>query len=201
MPNKANERCPCPVCNALLSTRLSLQRHMLRYHPAAWVSQGGRHITYRPCPVQGCNRLNNNTRVDFLTDHLSSFHGIDVPSKMRTTDYLYLKRKSPQVLKQHIAKEATELNELNTKIRRVECMLHMSNITIGDRYYKSRHGFDLHTPFDTDDARLPKKPDLIAHLQRIRNTRNEVGFLYTMAGEKDTRDGVLDELEMLMGWP
>lgn len=201
MANNAGERCPCAVCDAVLSNRLCLQRHMRRYHPADWVSQGGRRITYHRCPVQGCNRLNNNTRFDRFTDHLSSVHGIDVPSRMRTTDYLYLKRKKDEVLKQHIAEEATELNELNTKIRHVECMLHMSHVTIGGRWYKSRHGFDLHTPFDTDDARLPKKPDLISHLQRIRNTRNEVGSLCTMAGEKDTRDGVLDELEMLMGWP
>lgn len=200
MPN-ANERCRCTVCNLLLSSKQCLQKHMLRYHPAEWVSQGGRQITYHPCSVQGCNRLNNNTRPDFATDHLSMFHGIDVPSRMRTTDYRYLKRKRDAVLKQHIMEEATELNELNTRIRHVECMLQMSHVTIDDRWYKSRHGFDLLTPFDTDDARLPKKPDLISHLQRIRNTRNEVGPLCTMAGEKDTRDGVLDELEMLMGWP
>lgn len=199
--SNTNERCPCAVCDALLSSKQALQKHMLRFHPAEWVIQEGKQITYYPCHVQGCNRLNNNTRSDVVIDHLSVFHGIDAPPKMRTTEYWYLRRKKEQVLKQHITEEATELNELNTQIRHVECMLHMSHTRIDNQYYKSCHGFDLATHFETNGALFSTKAELISHLQRIRDSRKETGSLCTMAGEKDTRDGVLDELERLMGWP
>ncbi|KAG6358397.1 hypothetical protein INS49_014281 [Diaporthe citri] len=195
-----NERWPCTVCDKTLYCKTALKRHMLRWHPAEWLNEEhGGQITYFPCDVPGCNRLNNNTRPDFRIDHLSTAHGIDIPAKIRTTEFNYLKRKTEGTLKLHIVQEAKQLNELNTKIRRVECLL---NLDARVPYYQSRHGFDTHTVFQTDQAQLPpKKVDLVYYLQRIRNTRNQVGSLHTKPGVMDTRDGVLDDLEMLMDWP
>ncbi|KAG6358498.1 hypothetical protein INS49_014382 [Diaporthe citri] len=67
--------------------------------------------------------------------------GIDIPAKIRTTEFTYLKRKTKGTLRLHIEQEAKELNELNTRICRLE------------------------------------------HLQRIRNTRNQVGSLHDGSGE------------------
>lgn len=195
----ANGRWPCTVCDATLYSKTGLKRHMLRWHPAEWTNQeNGGQITYFPCDIPGCNRLNNNTRPDFRVDHLSMAHGIDMPSRMRTTEFQYLKRKKEGILRLHIAQEATELNELNTKIRRLECLL---NLDARPTDYKSLHAFNVHTVFETDHAPNTPKMDLVSHLQRIRSTRNQVGSLYTKPGVMDTRDGVLDDLEMLMDWP
>lgn len=195
-----NQRQPCTVCNRSLISRDTLKKHMLRWHPAEWMNQEQvGQITYFPCGVPGCNRLNNNTRRDFRVDHLSTAHGIDIPSKIRTNELVYLKRKTEAVLRMHIAQEAEELNELNAKIRHLECLLNLDARVVG---YKSRHGFDTRTIFETNQALLPpKKMDLVSYLQRIRNTRNQAGSLYTKPGVMDIRDGVLDDLEMLMDWP
>lgn len=197
--NTTNQRQLCTVCNITLFSRQGLKKHMLRWHPAEWMNQEQvGQITYFPCDIPGCDRLNNNTRPDFRLDHLSTAHGVDMPSKMRTIDFLFLKRKTERVLRLHIAQEATELNDLNTKIRRLECLLNLDARIVG---CKSRHGLDIHTVFETNHAQHTPKIDLVYHLQRIRNTRNQVGSLYTKPGVMDTRDGVLDDLEMLMGWP
>lgn len=196
----ANERHACAVCDTTLNSKQALKRHMLRWHPNEWLNEEhGGQITYFPCSIPGCNRLNQNTRPDFLTDHLSSAHGIDIPSKVRTAEFTFLKRKTEGTLRLHIEQEAKELNELNTQIRRVECFLVMEARAVD---YRSRHGFDVHTIFETNQALLPpKKHDLVSYLQRIRNTRNQVGSLHTKPGVVDTRDGVLDDLQKLMGWP
>lgn len=195
-----NARLPCAVCNKTLCSEVSLKRHILRWHPTDWVNQGvGRQVTYYPCHVQGCDRLNNNTRLDFKADHLSMYHGIDAPSRIRTTDFNYIRRKRMEVLKQHILQEAAELNELNRRIRWSECFLFCSFPAIE---YTSRHGLDVYTVFQTNPDRLPaKKGNLALYLQRVRNTRNQVGSMYTRPGVKDTRDGIADDLEILMGWP
>lgn len=195
-----NTRLPCTVCGQTLCHKISLKRHMLRWHPTEWMNQDqgeGRQIQYYPCPIPGCNRLNNNTRHDFKTDHLSMAHGIDAPSRLRTSDFNYLKRKTEGVLMQHIVQEAAKLNYLNAKIRRLECLLNLSSSAIP---YRSCHGLDVYTVFETDPYLLPAvKLDLVSYLQRLRITRNEVGWLYTVDGAKDIRDGIADELETLMG--
>lgn len=198
-----NTRLPCTVCDKTLSHSLSLKRHMLRWHPTEWMQGEGRQIKYHPCPIPGCNQLNNNTRADVIIDHLSMTHGIDAPSRKRTSDVNYLRRKKEGVLIQHIVQEAAELNWLNSKIRRLECLLNLSSPPIP---YKSRHGLDIYTVFETDPSLLPAtKADLISYLQDIRITRNQVGWLYTKHDAKDIRDGIADELETLMGelmgWP
>ncbi|KAK7702631.1 hypothetical protein SLS64_009594 [Diaporthe eres] len=101
---------------------------------------------------------------------------------MRTTEFefLYLKRQNKGVLRQHIVQEAKELNELNTRFRRVECWLAMDARPVS---YKSLHGSNIHTVFETDHAQHIPKIDLVYRLQRIRNTRNQVGSLYTKPGE------------------
>lgn len=196
-----NERFPCSVCNVTLSTTIGVKRHMLRWHPIEWANQGHEQpIRYHPCTVPGCTQLDNNTRPDRRHDHLSMFHGIDIPSKMRTLNFCYLRRKRDEILKQHILLEATELNELNKKIRHLECLLNLGAAP-GVSYYKSCHRFDVDTFFATDLFGLPgKKTDFISYLQHIRTVRSQVGSLYTKPGVMDTRDGVLDELETVMGW-
>lgn len=124
-----------------------------------------------------------------LIDHLSTTHGIDIPSKIRITGFTYLKRHTEGTLRLHIEQEAKELNELNTQIRRVECLLFLDARAVD---YKRRHDSTL---------LFPGKRDLVSYLQRIRKISMQVESLYTKPGVMDTRDGVLDDLEMLLGWP
>lgn len=107
---------------ALSSLAISLTRGHLRGEvqsqqapELAAVQRDGQH------GARSRHRLNNSTRPDFRLDHLSTAHGVDMPSKIRTTEFLYLKRKNKGILRQHVAQEAKELNELNTKFRRVKC--------------------------------------------------------------------------------
>lgn len=122
--------------------------------------------------------------------HRSPEHGPrNIPPKIRMTGFTYLKRKTEGTLRLHIEREAKELNELNNQVRRVECLLSQDAPAFD---YKSCH----------DSAFLfPGKRDLVSYLQRIRKISMQVESLYTKPGVMDTRDGVLDDLEMLMGWP
>ncbi|KKY39799.1 hypothetical protein UCDDA912_g00114 [Diaporthe ampelina] len=140
--------------------------------------------------------LANNTRNDYYVDHLSAQHGIDIPSMRRTTDAWYLKRKTNNTLRSHIVQEAAELNELNTKISQLEGCLAVEPPAVP---YQSRHGFDVTTIFETDQAQLPsKKSDLVTYLRDMRAERNKAGALYTRPGVTDTREAVLDDLETLL---
>lgn len=205
MPRRVDlpDNCPsCTVCSLRLSSNQAVQRHMQLKHPTEWVSsQAGRQLTYYTCPVFGCNMLANNTRSDRKVAHLSRVHGIDPPSMLRTTEWWFLEVKNKDILEMHVAQEARELNELNTRIRNLEYCLVGDN---GGTAYFSCHDLDVWTEWTTDLASINHrrtKNDLVDYLQSIRNCRNQVGPLYTRPWVVDTREGILDDLETLLDIP
>ncbi|KAK2611605.1 hypothetical protein N8I77_004938 [Diaporthe amygdali] len=174
-----------------------MSKHLQRKHPHQWVKLGkGRKITYYDCNVQGCDGLRGNTLRDVYDDHMSIFHGIDCPRMKRTTNFTYLHRKHKEILQRHIVQEATELNELNDRLQLLERCL---AVDPPNEPYKSCHGFDIITTFQTNELFLPRtKTNLALYLQRLRTARHQKGSLYTKPGVMDTRDGVLDDLEKLL---
>lgn len=170
---------------------------MIRYHPTEWAdAHPGEEVKYYSCDVPGCNKIADNRWPNIYVSHMSRVHGIDSPAMKRTTEAWYLESKNMDVLQMHVLQEATELNNLNGKIRDIEDCFSLDPPAGG---YASCHGFDVRTHFDTSVYPSPhKKASWVAHLQQIRRARNAVGSLYTRPGVMDTRDGVFDDLRSLL---
>lgn len=199
MPRRANSRQPqtCPVCGEQRASKGSVIRHMKRFHKDEFAQLPRYH-----CPDTDCKMLDENVRSDAIPDHLSMCHGIDVPHRMRTTAHNFLKRKNIPTLKKHIVDDSAEVNKINARIRYLERLL----VTEGPPglNYTSSHSFDITTVLNTDPEAEEMEKDktgLIKKLQGVRDTLNEVGWLHTQPGVLDTREGLLDDLEKLMGWP
>lgn len=183
----------CGFCPATLAKKSCLDNHIKLRHPDQWAGP----VTRYRCPRR-CPKMQVNFRLDKLNDHMSSFHGVDIPAKMRSTKESYLKRKKNEFLRQDIAHDSAELNQLNAKIRHAEHLLLERPPPFGIQY-QSFHGLDVATTFETDPAKMPKdKTGLVRYLQDVRNARNEQGQLCTKAGVMDTREAVLKELETLL---
>jgi hypothetical protein len=154
-------------------------------------------VTYYPCYHPGCSMMDDNTRQEVYLTHLTTHHGIQVPSRLRSIEDWYLKGKTPEVLRIHVVQEAQELNELNKRIRDLEACIAADPPSGG---YTSVHGFDVNTLYTT--AAIPRDKDgLVSLLKEIRADRNQLGSLYTRPGVMATRGAVLDDLEKLLDHP
>ncbi|OBT40722.1 hypothetical protein VE00_09785 [Pseudogymnoascus sp. WSF 3629] len=110
--------------------------------------------------------LNTNTRFAPLEDHLSRDHGIDPARRAETNDHTFLKRKTLETLRIHLAADGNTINGYKDRIANAEARLRAINPA-----YTGNHGLDLATRWQTGQpaiASLGNKTSLVPELINMR---------------------------------
>lgn len=129
------------------------------------------------CPIQGCNALAGDVRMDHLRDHLAEVHGYERAAHEYTTAERHLKRKTVAVLKLLHARDARKLAWKKARVRAAEEAARQR-----DQSYASHHGLSLTMQHSIEEARTSKKAALVGKLQAVRNEMGQKGGLYSQSG-------------------
>lgn len=143
----------------------------------------------RSCPIQGCNSLQGNNRLDHLWDHLAEVHAYERAANEYTTADRHLKRKTLSALKSLLVRDIRKLAWDQARLQAVEAAIRQH-----DNSYVSCHGFRLTMQHSIPQANASKQ-QLITLLTNVRNDINQLGSFHNQPGQAHrTWDEVYENL-------
>ncbi|KKY35310.1 hypothetical protein UCDDA912_g04730 [Diaporthe ampelina] len=174
--SKAQTGAPIGVANTVPPSAAIHQP--IIHQPAAQQSQQTIPAT-RSCPVQGCNSIQANTRMDHLWDHLAEAHGYERMANEYTIVDRHLKRKTVSVVRGLLVRDTRKLAWIKARLRAVD-----EDISRHSQSYVSRHGLGLTMQqHSIPQANACKKPRLITMLKLVRNEMKQKGSLYNQPSQ------------------